>query len=56
MTPQSSALVVCYPHGTKAKDATGIVASEPGSKQDLEPMAAVQRKAPGEFIVTEVEN
>lgn len=45
-----------YPYGTKAKDATGIVASEPSSKQDLATMAAIQRKAAGEFIVTDVGN
>ncbi len=52
----SSALFVFYPHGTKAKDATGVVASEPSSKHDLATMAAIQRKAAGEFIVTDVGN
>ena len=46
-------LFVFYPLGTKAKHATGVAASEPSSKRDLEVMAAIQNKAAGEFIVTD---
>lgn len=45
------ALFVFYPPGAKAKHATGVTASEPNSKRELEIMAAIQRKAAGEFIV-----
>lgn len=47
------ALFVFYPLGTKAKHATGVTASEPNSKLDLEIMASIQSKAAGEFIVTD---
>lgn len=45
------AVFVFYPPGAKAKHATGIAASEPSSKRELGIMAAIQRKAAGEFIV-----
>jgi hypothetical protein len=47
------ALFVFYPPGVKAKYATGITASEPNTKRELGIMAAIQRKAAGEFIVTD---
>lgn len=45
-------LFVFYPLGAKAKHATGITAGEPNNKRELAIMAAIQRKAAGEFIVT----
>jgi hypothetical protein len=48
-----SALFVFYPPGAKAKHATGITASEPNSKCELEIMEAIQHKAGDEFIVTD---
>jgi len=47
----SSALFVFYPLGAKAKHATGVVASEPRSEPEFAIMAAIQRKAAGQFIV-----
>ncbi|KUZ91040.1 hypothetical protein [Burkholderia ubonensis] len=49
----AGASFVFYPPGAKAKHATGVVSSEPGSKHDLAMMAAIQRKAAEEFIVTD---
>lgn len=43
---------VFYPPGAKAKHATGVVSSEPRSKRELAMMAAIQRKAAEEFVVT----
>ncbi|ABB10651.1 hypothetical protein Bcep18194_B0537 [Burkholderia lata] len=41
-----------YPLGAKAKQATGVASSEPRSKRELAKMAAIQRKAAEEFVVT----
>ena len=48
------ALFVFYPPGSKAKHATGIIASEPCHKRELAIMAGIQRQAAGEFVVTDV--
>lgn len=47
------ALFVFYPPGAKAKHATGVTAGEPNSEHDSQIMAAIQRKAAGEFLVTD---
>ncbi|WP_426400728.1 hypothetical protein ACN9M1_24670 [Ralstonia sp. R-29] len=44
---------VFYPPGASAKHATGISASEQSNERELEIMAAIQRKAAGEFIVSD---
>ncbi|KVC47827.1 hypothetical protein WI72_29175 [Burkholderia ubonensis] len=49
----AGASFVFYPPGAKAKQATGVVSSESGSKHDLAMMAAIQRQAAEEFIVTD---
>ncbi|MGU7773029.1 hypothetical protein ACV229_22985 [Burkholderia sp. MR1-5-21] len=48
--PQRASFVF-FPLGAKAKDATGVVSSEPGSKRERAVMAAIHRKAADEFIV-----
>ncbi|RQS72610.1 hypothetical protein DID96_10330 [Burkholderia sp. Bp8963] len=49
--PQSASFVF-YPPGAKAKEATGVGSSEPGSKRELAVMAAIHRKSAEEFVVT----
>ncbi|KWF25132.1 hypothetical protein [Burkholderia pseudomultivorans] len=48
----AGASFVFYPPGAKAKQATGVVSSEPCNKRELATMAAIQRKAAEEFVVT----
>ncbi|MCU9953945.1 MULTISPECIES: hypothetical protein [Burkholderia] len=43
---------VFFPLGAKAKHATGVVSSDARSKRELAVMAAIQRKAAEEFVVT----
>ncbi|KVE03119.1 MULTISPECIES: hypothetical protein [Burkholderia] len=48
----AGASFVFFPLGAKAKHATGVVSGDARSKRELAVMAAVQRKAAEEFVVS----